>query len=190
MSCASVAVSLTTIVVRPPAGSVPRLHVTTPDATGQGPPGLAFALTIVNEPSLTCVSVRITSRASDDPRLSTRIVQVAMFPARKGVSGLQSLVTFRSAESSTIVEAVAVLFAGFGSWTLVLATSAVLVIPIGCPAFETVLALTWTLTTTVELAPFRILPNAQVSVPVGPSVQMPRSSVTNSTWGGSLSVTD
>ena len=53
MSCGSVAVCVTTTVVLPPAGSVPRLQVTTPEVTGHAPPGLAFAPVIVNVPLLT-----------------------------------------------------------------------------------------------------------------------------------------
>ena len=45
--------------------------------------------------------------------------------------------------------------------TLTLATSAELVIPIGWPALETALALTCTLMTTVEVAPFSTLPKLQ-----------------------------
>ena len=130
-SCASVAVNVTTIVVRPPAGSVPRSHVTTPPALGHAPPGLAFAPRIVKEPLLTCVSVTTTLRASEGPRLSTRIVHVAVSPASIGPSGLQSFVTRRSARSSTIVDALALLLSVFGSITLTLETSAVFVIPIG-----------------------------------------------------------
>src|SRR5262249_14946446 len=151
MSCDSLAVSVTTTVVRPPAGSVPRLHVTTPKLAGQAPPGLAFAPTMVNVPLLTCVSVRVTSRADDGPRLSTKIGQVATSPARTGPSGLHSFVSLRSERSSTIVDADALLLAALGSMTFTLATSAELVMPMGWPTPETASALTLTLMTTVEL---------------------------------------
>ena len=110
-SCASVAVSLTTIVVRPPAGSVPRLQVTTP-RRGHAPPGLAFSPRIVNVPLLTWLSVMTTLRASDGPRLSTKILHVATSPGCIGWSGLHCFVILMSARSSTIVEALAVVVRG------------------------------------------------------------------------------
>ena len=44
--------------------------------------------------------------------------------------------------------------------------------PMAWPAFDTVFALTWTLMTTVEVAPFRTFPKLQVRVPAGPSEQI------------------
>src|SRR5437879_894625 len=117
ISTCSVAVSDTRIVVRPPAGSEPRLQVIVPSASAQAPStgGLKVADVMVKGPLPTLASFTTTFRASDGPRLSTRIWQVAVPPARSGSSGLQSLVSLRSARSFTIVDVAALLLDVSGS---------------------------------------------------------------------------
>src|SRR2546425_5803559 len=117
ISTCSVAVSDTRIVVRPPAGSEPRLQVIVPSATAQAlaAGGLKVAEVMVKGPLPTLASFTTTFRASDGPRLSTRIWQVAVPPARSGSSGLQSLVSLRSARSFTVVDVEAVLLDVSGS---------------------------------------------------------------------------
>src|SRR5438128_10483491 len=117
ISTCSVAVSDTRIVVRPPAGSEPRLQVIVPSASAQAPStgGLKVADVMVKGPLPTLASFTTTFRASDGPRLSTRIWQVAVPPARSGSSGPQSLVSLRSARSFTVVEVEDVLLAVSGS---------------------------------------------------------------------------
>src|SRR2546428_11082367 len=117
ISTCSVAVSDTRIVVRPPAGSEPRLQVIVPSASAQAPStgGLKVADVMVKGPLPTLASFTTTFRASDGPRLSTRIWQVAVPPARSGSSGLQSLVSLRSARAFTVVDVQALLLDVSGS---------------------------------------------------------------------------
>src|SRR5215213_4675823 len=72
----------------------------------------------MNDPLASITSVRVTERAYDGPRLSMKIVQWAVCPARSVVSGLQSLVARKSALSSTIVPSVSVLSDVSGSGVL------------------------------------------------------------------------
>src|SRR2546427_7017994 len=104
ISTCSVAVSDTRIVVRPPAGSEPRVQVIVPSASAQAPStgGLEGADVVVKGPLTTLASFTTTFRASDGPRLSTRIWQVAVPPARSGSSGLQALVRLRTARTVTV----------------------------------------------------------------------------------------
>src|SRR5256712_10261980 len=99
----SVAVSDTRIVVRPPAGSEPRLQVIVPSASAQAPStgGLKVADVMAKGPLPMLVSFTTTFRASDGPRLSTRISQVAVPPAGSGSAGLQSLVSLRAGGAFT-----------------------------------------------------------------------------------------
>src|SRR5205085_137618 len=94
LTCAtSLAVIVTRTVVRPPAGSVPRSHVTVKDVTGpelggaQVPDGVA--VTDTSEKGLADVrtSVNVTPVASDGPRLSMWMSQNPLVPAFAGVSG-------------------------------------------------------------------------------------------------------
>src|SRR5256712_10885930 len=117
ISTGSVAVSDTRMVVRPPAGSEPRLHVIAPSAIAQTPStgGLKVADVMAKGPLPMLVSFTTTFRASDGPRLSTRISQVAVPPAGSGSAGLQALVSLRSARSFTVVDVEAVSLDGSGS---------------------------------------------------------------------------
>ena len=89
----------TVMTVRPPAGSVPRLQVTVlptiPHGLAAG--GENIAVIIVKAPLLKCESVTTTFLASEAPKLSTKIVHVAVLPVGAGPSGLHSLVSRRSA---------------------------------------------------------------------------------------------
>src|SRR2546426_3051849 len=71
------------IVVRPPAGSVPRLQVTTPPATVHGvmAGGLNVAEVMVKAPLLTCVSV--TDRKSTRLNSSHLVISYAVFCLKK-----------------------------------------------------------------------------------------------------------
>ena len=169
MSCASVAVSLTMIVVRPPAGSVPRLQVTTPPSERAGAAWAgaraddrerAVAHVCVGDDDTAGVGraeVVDQDRARCDVAREHRHVGLAELREPSGRRDPR-----RSSKRSPL------LLSGFGSMTLTLPTSAELVMPMGWPAFETALALTCTLITTVEVAPFSTLPKSHVSVPVGP----------------------
>src|SRR3989442_9596938 len=105
------------MVVRPPAGSEPRLHVIAPSAIAQTPStgGLKVADVMAKGPLPMLVSFKTKFRASDGPRLSTRISQVAVPPAGSGSAGLQSLVRLRAARSFTGVDVQAVSLDGSGS---------------------------------------------------------------------------
>src|SRR6266699_6208817 len=117
------------------------------------------------------------------------MVQVPVPPAGNGPSGLQILATARSAESSTMVDAWAVLLLWLGSIDPEVETVAVLVMPNGPPWLTTAEGSTATLMTTVRLCPLGMSPRSQVSVPVGASVQALRSSVTKLTSAGRVSTT-
>src|SRR3990170_5790833 len=86
MSMASLAVRRTVMVVRPPAGSVPRLQVTMLPTMAQGlaAGGLKVAEAMGKAPMLRCVSVTTTLRASDGPRLSTKMGHSPVSPAWSG----------------------------------------------------------------------------------------------------------
>src|SRR5437867_10838082 len=116
-STCSLAVSDTRMLVWPPAGWEPRSQVITLPATAQAPAigELKVAEVIVNGPLPRWVSRTTTFRAWDGPRLSTRISQVAVVPARSGSSGSQALVSLRSARSFTIVDTESVLLDRSGS---------------------------------------------------------------------------
>src|SRR5438874_2175815 len=107
----------TSIVALPPGARLPSLQVIVPSASAQAPStgGLKVADVMVKGPLPTLASFTTTFRASDGPRLSTRIWQVAVPPARSGSSGLQSLVSLRSARSFTVVDAEALLLDVSGS---------------------------------------------------------------------------
>src|SRR3989442_11398140 len=105
------------MVVRPPAGSEPRLHVIAPSAIAQTPStgGLKVADVMAKGPLPMLVSFTTTFRASDGPRLSTRISQVAVPPAGSGSAGLRSLVRLRSAPAFTGLDREAVSLGRCGS---------------------------------------------------------------------------
>src|SRR5256712_7033095 len=117
ISTCSVAVSDTRIVVRPTDGLEAGVQVVVPSGRAQAPStgGLKVADVMVKGPLPTLASFTTTFRASDGPRLSTRIWQVAVPPARSGSSGLQSLVSLRSARSFTVVDVKALLLDVSGS---------------------------------------------------------------------------
>src|SRR2546428_8196668 len=101
ISTGSVAVSDTRMVVRPPAGSEPRLHVIAPSAIAQTPStgGLKVADVMAKGPLPMLVSFKTKFRASDGPRLSTRILQGAVPPAGSGSAGLQPAVNRQAARA-------------------------------------------------------------------------------------------
>src|SRR5688500_11433789 len=121
--------SVTVMVVRPSNGSMPRLHVTTPPAMPQAPPGAAHADEMVKLPSETCESVITTFAASDGPGLSTVMVQMALVPVGAGASGLHSLWTHKSERLMTSVVRLKVLFVAVGSssWAATTVTTLVMV---------------------------------------------------------------
>src|SRR5436190_13320277 len=100
-----------------PAGWEPRSQVITLPATAQAPAigELKVAEVIVKGPLPRWVSRITTFRAWDGPRLSTRISQIAVVPARSGSSGSQALASLRSARSFTIVDTESVLLDRSGS---------------------------------------------------------------------------
>src|SRR6478735_466076 len=96
-SATSAAVTRTRTVVRPPAGSVPRLHVIVIAVAGPAvvgahvPEGVTVTPVTENGVLEVRTSVSVTSTASDGPRLSTWMSQKASVPAGAVVSGLQTL---------------------------------------------------------------------------------------------------
>jgi hypothetical protein len=182
----------TVIVVRPPAFSRPRLHVTIPPAIPQLPLAAGdvetkLAEVMVKLPLLAWVSITTTLRASEGPRLSTMIVQVAVLPVGAGpLSGLHTLVIRRSALSSTTVVRETVLLPRNRSGSFA-DTVAVLVIVVGPPVAVRP-AETSTLIWKETEAPLAKFPRLQVSVPGGAWTQA-SVSVTYVTPAGSVSTT-
>src|SRR5437667_300612 len=164
ISTCSVAVSDTRIVVRPPAGSEPRLQVIVPSASAQAPStgGLKVAEVMVKGPLPTLASFTTTFRASDGPRLSTRIWQVAVPPARSGSSGLQSLVSLRSARSFTVVDAEALLLDVSGSGSS--AETVAVLFKASAPMARTRPESTRTWMVNVRISPGLRVPSVQVRV--------------------------
>ena len=166
----SVAVTETRTVVLPPLGSLPRVQVMVMDVLGpavvgaQVPDGVTVTPVTEKGVAEVSTSVRTTPVAFDGPRLSTWMSQNPSAPALAGSSGLQTLVTARSARAWTVVVWVAVLLPGTGSNWFAAATEAVLVMtrdaslprkPDGMP--------TW-IANVVDW-PASSEPSAQVSVP-------------------------
>src|SRR5438128_2384533 len=92
----------------------------------------------VNGPFESVTSSITTLRAYDGPPLSTKTVQVIGVPAYTVVSGLQILVTCRSAESLTTAVSDALLFDESGSMTAALVTVALSVMLVAPPVPTTV----------------------------------------------------
>ena len=119
--------------------------VTAPVLVGaQDPLAAGFTVTPVtlNGYAEVRTSVSVTDRASEGPRLSTWMSQKPVVPAGAGSSGLHTLMTARSARSSTMVPSVKVLLRV--SVSLSPATETVLVI-VTALAFPRIPLSTWTL---------------------------------------------
>ncbi len=136
----------------PPLLTVPSGHVTVPAACEQLP-CVGVADVKVTPPG--SVSVTVTPAAEDGPALLTPIVYVSSWPEETG-SGESDFVMERSATGSTVVVALALLFAGVGSATPDETLALFVIEPALCGV-----TLIWTL----ALAPFATVPNEQVTVP-------------------------
>ena len=145
------------------AASVPRLQFTTPPTGAAHDPWLVVMDPNVNSPSLRCVSRSVTDRASDGPRLSTKIVQIAVAPARTSSSGLHTLVTARSARSWTNVISVSLLLVEAGSAVVDDTVTTLTMFFVPSASAATVSDLTRVLMRMVLLAPGGMSPSAQVN---------------------------